>query len=398
MGRLIQTLQPEGLGVSMRLENAPRLAEALQAAMPGWPLDRWPASAAPYRALAAWWEEGCYYQAVPAREGPRRLPGIATATCSLIADLIPEALKALPSMTGLHCAAVEVQGRLVLFPATHRAGKSLLSAAFAAAGYRVFADDVLMLTADGQGMALGLAPRLRLPLPPSLPSGLARFIVDHDDVSDRRYHYLALDDGRLAGHGVTRPIGAIVMLDRLPGTPAASLTRLSPGDGLLRLLGQSLAGEEHDPSRLLERLLPMMHNLPCGLLRYDDPMAAVERVVAGLDEAPVAAPHPQPAPAPRGSQSPAESPDTAWRRLPFSAEYALGEECFLVDVGGGVHRLSAVAGGIWRLLGIEPLTSAEVAALLAERFPDVERSRLGRDVASLFEDLAVAGLVAPADP
>ncbi|RTR05966.1 PqqD family protein [Halomonas nitroreducens] len=397
MGRRIEVLQPSGLGVTLRLENAPRLAEALRTAMPGWPLARWPAPAALSRQLAAWREADCYYQAVPGRSRPRRLPGPATAACSLVADLIPLFLVARPRMVGLHCAAVEVGGRLVLFPATHRAGKSLLSAAFASAGYRVFGDDVLMLTDDGRGRALGIAPRLRLPLPPGLPPGLARFIADHDGVSDARYRYLALDGDHLAGHGETRPIGAIVMLDRLPGTPGASLTRLPPGDGLLHLLGQSLAGEDHEPAGLLERLMPMMHDLPCGLLRYDDPMAAVEAVAAGLDQAIVDAPSPAPS-APMGDAWSAAGPDAAWRRLPVQAEYALGEEHFLVDTHGGVHRLSAVAGGIWRLLGLEPLASAEVATLLAERFPDIGRARLGRDVACLFATLAATGLIAPDAP
>ncbi|MDN3556753.1 PqqD family peptide modification chaperone [Halomonas maura] len=383
--------------MTVRVENAPQLSEALRAAMPGWPLARWPAPAARSRELSAWREGSGYCQAVPGRSRPRRLPGLATASCSLIADLISLLLDARPQMVGLHCAAVEVAGRLVLFPATHRAGKSLLSAAFAAAGYRVFGDDVLMLSDDGQGRALGIAPRLRLPLPPSLSPELARFIAEHDGVSDDRYRYLALDDDRLAGHGEARPIGAIVMLDRLLGTPAASLSRLSPGDGLLQLLGQSLAGEDHDPARLLERLLPMMHDLPCRLLRYDDPMAAVEAVAAGLAEAPADECRPAQAAPMRDVRPATADPATAWRRLPVETEYALGEEHFLVDAHGGVHRLSAVAGGIWRLLGLEPLASAEVAALLAERFPDVGRSRLGRDVALLFADLAAAGLIAPVD-
>lgn len=398
MGRLIEALQPAGLGVTVRLENAPRLAGALHTAMPGWPLARWPAPSSMGRVLAAWREGDCYFQAVPGRTRPRRLPGLATATCSLIADLIPLILEARPGMVGLHCAAVEVGGRLVLFPATHRAGKSLLSAAFACAGYRVFGDDVLMLTDDGQGRALGIAPRLRLPLPPALPSGLARFLAEHDGVSDDRYRYLALADDRLAGHGEARPIGAIVMLDRVPGTSTAGLRRLTPGDGLLHLLGQSLAGEDHDPGRLLERLLPMMHDLPCRLLRYDDPMAAVEAVAAGLDEEAEDECRPSPAAPLRDVRPATGDPDAAWRRLPVAAEYALGEEHFLVDTHGGVHRLSAVAAGIWRLLGLEPLASAEVTALLAERFPDVGRARLGHDVTMLFVDLAAAGLIAPADP
>ncbi|MEQ6887712.1 PqqD family protein [Halomonas sp. CS7] len=424
--RCLESLQPAGLEVALRLEQAPELAEALRAAMPGWPLAPAPASALsppsssveapPFRELRAWREADGYGQAVPGRSRPRRLPGIATAAGSLIADLISLLLETRPQQNGLHCAAVEIGGRLVLFPATHRAGKSLLSAAFAAAGYRVFADDVLMLSdgdvdKDGSqgrgrvpgeplGEALGIAPRLRLPLPEPLSAELVAFIAAREGVSDERYHYLALGEDRLAGHGEACPIGAIVMLDRVPGTAAPTLTRLSPGDGLLRLLGQSLAGDAHDPARRVERLLPMMQGLPCRSLRYDDPVAAVERVVAGLaeddlTEQPLDEADPRPA-CPLSESIPTVGvPDAAWRRRPVEAEYPLGEEHFLVDGQGGVHRLSAVAAGIWRLLGLEALSRAEVAALLAECFPEVEPARLARDVARLFDDLAAAGLIAP---
>ncbi|MFG6159587.1 PqqD family protein [Halomonas sp. 1390] len=410
-GRL-EALQPAGLEVALRLEGAPELGEALRAAMPGWPLERVPASAlaspaASSETLTAWRSGDGYGQAVPGRSRPRRLPGIATAAGSLIADLIPCLLDARPHRIGLHCAAVEIEGRLVLFPATHRAGKSLLSAAFAAAGYRVFADDVLMLKVDdhdesrgrAMGEALGIAPRLRLPLPAPLPAELAAFIAAHDRVADERYGYLTLDRDRLAGHGERCPLGAIVMLDRVPGTPAPSLTRLSPGEGLLQLLGQSLSGASHAPGGLLERLLPIMQDLPCRSLRYDDPMAAVERVVEGLAEArrdEGALPLASPAPASwgRGSAPADGAPQAIWRRLPVEAEYPLGEEHFVVDDQGGVHRLSTVAAGIWRLLGLEALSLAEVVALLAERFPAVEPARLHVDAARLFDDLAAAGLIA----
>ncbi|MCK2182728.1 PqqD family protein [Halomonas getboli] len=393
MGRYIEVLQPAGLEASVRLDDAPRLAPALQAAMPGWSLGRWPTRAAQAWQLSAWEAGGRYFQRVPGRARPRWLPGLATAAASLIADLIPPLLDARPGLVGLHCAAVEVAGRLVLFPAPHRTGKSLLSAAFAAAGYRVFADDVLLLNAEDEGVALGIAPRLRLPLPEGLTPPLGRFIAEHDGVSDHRYRFLALARDRLAAHGETRPLGAIVMLDRVPGAQDARLTRLSPGEGLLQLLSQTLAGKDHDSARLLERLLPLMEGLPCRLLRYDDPMAAVERVIAGLDDVDEEAVCVSSAAASAAAMSGARAPRATWRRLPMVSEHALGDEHFLVDARGEVHRLSAVAAGIWRLLGLEPLTQDEIVALLAERFPEIASARLAADVAGLFDELAGHRLV-----
>ncbi|XKE46841.1 PqqD family protein [Halomonas organivorans] len=388
---LIETLQPLGLGVSLRLMDAPALGAALRAAMPGWPLSRWPARAALSRQLCAWHEREAYYMPVPNRPRPVRLTGVAAAACGVIADLIPLVLDHWPEAIGLHCAAVEVEGRLLVFPATHRAGKSVLATAFAAAGYRVFADDVLVLTPDGQGMALGISPRIRRPLP-ALDPRLARFIADHEAVSDHRYRYVDPGPARLAAHGERRPLGAIVLLERLPGAEP-TLMPLPPGEGLLRLLSQSLA-DRRQPDVLLKRLLPMMHALPCRLLRYDEPMAAVERIAAVGRDGGIA-----PAVETAGSEEAERSvpSDLTWRRRAVEAEYPLHDELFLIDDRGRVHRLSAVAAGIWRLLGTEPLSRAEVVTLLAARFPGTERSRLAADVAAFLDEASRLALIAPAE-
>ncbi|WP_136246984.1 PqqD family peptide modification chaperone [Halomonas borealis] len=397
MGECIETLRPAGLEVAVRLHDAPRLGEALRTALPGWPCALESETAG--RELRVWRDGGDYHRAAYGEIPSSRCSGVAEATCGLIADLIPEALAARPEAVGLHAAAVEVDGRLVVFPATHRAGKSLLCASFAAAGYRVFADDVLLLMPDGQGMALGIAPRLRLPLPEGLPAELMDFLAAHLGVRDARYGYLTPGAGRLAAHGERRPIAAIVMPDRQPGLEAPSLTPLSSGKGLMRLLAQCLAGDDRDPAARLERLLPILRERPCRLLRYDQPLAALQAVVTGMTDAPPeVSPHPQaglaPTPAAEPSGIGASATATVWRRSPVAAEVPLGDELFLVDDAGGVHACSALAAAIWRLLGLETLSGDEIVALLAARFPEVERGRLVADVSALFEGLAACRLVA----
>ncbi|MBB3139988.1 PqqD family protein [Halomonas organivorans] len=390
MATLIEDLQPAGLNVRLRLEDAPDLSAALQAAMPGWPLARRPVAG---RIALRGRREGQAYRLWSAGESrSRRLTGVATVASCLVADLIPEVLATWPQAIGLHCAAVEVNGRLLVFPATHRAGKSLLCAAFAAAGYRVFADDVLLLTPEGAGMALGIAPRLRLPLPDTLSSRLAGYVAGRGGVGDDRYRYLDLGRESLASHGERCPLGSIILLERC-GEAVPSLTQVSPGEGLLRLLGQSLAGTHHEPAELLPRLLPMMKRLPCRMLRFDDPMAAVARLVGAhaCDDRPEIQ-------AFGSDRSAVDWPDEmAWRRRPVTAEYVLGDERFLVDDRGDVHRLNPLANSIWRLLGLEPLSRLEIVALLRVRFPDISPARLDDDVGGLFDALAALGLVVPAD-
>ena len=72
--RRVEALQPAGLEVALRLEGALELAEALRAAMPGWPLDRVPVSSSlpqtpSCEALTAWRSDDGYGQGVPTRSG-----------------------------------------------------------------------------------------------------------------------------------------------------------------------------------------------------------------------------------------------------------------------------------------------------------------------------------------
>src|SRR5215212_11790370 len=86
----------------------------------------------------------------------------------------------------LHCAAVVMDGRLILFPNSENAGKSTLAAGLMARGMRLFADDVLAVSeVDQHGVALGIAPRLRLPLPRSCGARFRSFVECHQGLCDK---------------------------------------------------------------------------------------------------------------------------------------------------------------------------------------------------------------------
>lgn len=132
--------------------------------MPGWPITVTAAQGKTPQRYIYQDTEGLWQGAYDI-DREYHLPSPASAACSLVGDLISQRLAGEPELLGLHCGSVEVNGRLVLFPESSKAGKSTLTVAFAAAGYRIFGDDVLGLTAHGEGVAMGVAPRLRLPLP-----------------------------------------------------------------------------------------------------------------------------------------------------------------------------------------------------------------------------------------
>lgn len=385
-----------GLGRVLRLTGCPEVHDALAAAMPGWPATAVDA-AGPAPPIALCREGAEYRQDSPALDGGLLLPTPVSAASSLVADLVEHFFFGHQELVGLHCGAVEIAGRLVLFPESHRAGKSTLTAALAAAGQRVFGDDVLALTPAGEGMALGIAPRLRLPLPASLAPELHAFAGRHAGPEDDRYRFLALPDGQLARHGECLPLGALVLLERDDAVREPELIDLAPGEGLLQLLCQNFA---HDrPSEaLMARFLPLMEALPCRLLRYGEPLAAARRLLAEPEvsgEGPAASLTVQRAVS-RGVAPPVAA-GLHWRANASVRDYPLGEELFLIQLpDGAIHRLNATGRLVWGLLSAEAMSAEEMADLLAEHYAMASRKTIEADLRALLGELAEAGLVVPA--
>lgn len=387
-----------GLGRCLRVANAPEVLEALTLALPGWPLTTHPPDgAAP--ALYVYRDADGLWQSDPGTDEEFLLPSSASAACSLAADLLSRRLEHDAELVGLHCGSVEINGRLALFPQGSRAGKSTLSTAFAAAGYRIFGDDVLGLTPDGEGVAMGVAPRLRLPLPASLPAELTRYIGRHAGPSDDRYRYVLPFKGGLAQSGETCPVGALVLLERSDTPVRLEAVPLSPGDGLLQLLCQNFA-RETAPQALMARFLPLMERVPCLLLSYSDPLAGARHlasVLEGEGDAGAIEPEPMFAPPENNARLLPVERTTLWQHGTGVDTYPLGDELFLIQLSAGViHRLNHTGRLVWQLLGEEPLAVDELGALLAEHFcrPEAE---VGDDVAALMAALHGAGLVEPAE-
>lgn len=393
-----------GIGPAVRVSGCPDFIAAFTAALPGWSIDALPAAGlAPSIRLEA--VDGACRHVSPSYPGGLMHQSPVSAACAVVADVIERFLELNPQWVGLHCASVELNGRLVLFPETHRAGKSTLVAALAGGGLRVFGDDVLVLDDEGagstRGMAMGVAPRLRLPLPmpPAVDVSLLQYAETHAGPEDERYRYLDLPEGQLAEHGEALPLGAVVLLERDERLAEAELVPLAPGDGLTRLLRQHFA---HDlPSEaLMARFLPLMQSLPCRLLRYPEPLAATRRLLAtmpgvidGVDDA---------SQLPAGVSGPrrrtaAVDADDRWQAATAVREYELDADRFLIHVpSGAIYRLNATGQLVWGLLKEEAISGREVAELLGELHTTVPSSQIRVDVQALLADLVHAELVVPA--
>ncbi len=143
---------------SAALVDCPDLLRYLPSIFRGWRIEGGPAAdpdGSPITPLVTLRREaGSYHLEAPWLSAPLRWDEAADGLCGFIAALIRARVMDDPELLCLHGAAVEIAGKLVVFPNRYRAGKSTLTACLAAAGLRVFADDVLLIGDAGRAAAM----------------------------------------------------------------------------------------------------------------------------------------------------------------------------------------------------------------------------------------------------
>lgn len=401
----------EGLSATIEVPDQPAFLEVLRYVAPDWPfaetssddepIARVRASGAGYDVMSSWNDDATFIEATA-----------VSAACSIVVDVITSYIEANPSRLCLHCGAVLIGGRLVVFPSRSRAGKSTLIARLAAAGCLVYGDDVLPLDAtDSRGMALGLALRPRIPLPPSASPAFRQFIDSHAGVADDRYLYLNLGGG-LAPRGASAPLGAVILLDRRETGPA-SLVPASRAATLKALIQQNFARAE-PAGALLDRLHRLVGRVPHMALRYSDLDEAAELIRqdfadwppklerrflrSGSDHGPEQDAGAIEANAEAAWLERASRPaDQAWRCNQAVKLHLVDSEAFLTGPDdAAIHHLNAIGTGLWNLLA-EGIDHHEAVVVLHGAFPDIDRNVIARDVAALLSALVAAGFIVPND-
>ena len=372
------------------------LAARIAAVLRGWRFAEVPASPESPPIITIRKTAGGYGLESPWRPSRDVYSDEVDAVCSFIVDLVKAYIAAKPSLLCLHSAAAEFAGRLVVFPSRYRAGKSVLSAHLAAAGVRVYADDVLPIDERAnRGVAPGILPRLRLPLPDGADAAFRDFVRRRSGLRNRRYAYLDLDAGTLAPLGQEAPIGAFVLLRREAGA-GPELAPVSKSEMLKRVILRNFADEVRAVD-ILDRLHDVVGDARCFRLRYDAAAEAAELLKQSFKRWPSRrrpAKRARPTPS---TVSPGAPNDEAtkehFRRNPGIVENLVDDELFLVNPAGeAIYHLNPVGVALWRLLG-QPIHLEEAVGLLHEAFPEVSRKRIKRDVARLLADLASRGLV-----
>ncbi|MGK7868785.1 PqqD family protein [Falsiroseomonas sp. E2-1-a20] len=324
------------------------------------------------------------------------LPGLSTAgaLCGLVADLAQGFYEQRPGSLALHCGAFRIAGRLIALAGSAHAGKSTLVARLGAEpDLEIFGDDVLPLLPDGQAHALGIAPRLRLPLPAASSDDFRAHVARRAGPSDGRYAYVATPN--LVPHGTRAALAALVVLQRRP-RGAARLHRVAPAEALHHLLARNMAGT---PDAAFGAARSLAAGLTCVKLVYsglEDAVALLRRAFGQAAAGPPPALGPEIPPSPT-RLVPVPQHQT-YRRATCVVLRRHGEAAFLWHAGeAGFWQLNAVAHAVWAMLE-EPASATELADALAEVFADIPTDRLRRDVAALLGGLAHHGLIEPGKP
>jgi Coenzyme PQQ synthesis protein D (PqqD) len=391
-------------GWIIAFSDCPKVVEALEAILTGWRLRRLP-SAASQRADAqvrrtrtgfAWRSSRMPKPALWDEHPP---VSAMQVLCDVHDVLFDWFLKASPRHLCLHGAAVRIGGGLVCFPSVQKSGKSTLCVALAARGHTVHGDDVLAIEPEeSRGVALGIAPRLRKPLPKRLGARLVRFVTERAGPADRRWVYVELRDGEIAPLGATAPVEAFVLLQR--GSGAATLEPVAKSEMLREILLQNFA-RQVPPVETLDRLMQLTERVPCYRLRYGSVAGAARLIEQRFGREPGrSAPKPSFSDSRRKATArapiaPARRRDLGgrFRRAPGVETREVGGEIFVAAPGPKtIHHLDRMASAAWRALA-QPRSAEELADLFAAAFPDMPRRKMEKDVKALLAFLEESELI-----
>ncbi|WP_405404522.1 PqqD family protein [Paracoccus sp. Ld10] len=390
------TLHFPGTGLSLRLRGAQPVHQALMAAIHGWQPQTLSAPRPGDRQTLVTRGAGGFSARSPFFEGDLAGLDAASAACALMADLSEGFVADRPSCMALHCGAFRFAGDLILLTGPMRAGKStLIGRLTAEPDVTVFCDDVLPLTADLQAVALGIAPRLRLPLPNGTTPACRRHVAATPGPRDRRYAYLAA--ANVAPHGTQARPGTLIVLDRRDIAPA-TLHRMDPDQAVRHLLAQNMA-DLGSADQAFATTHDMAAAMTCLRLVYadlEDAVALLRRAFAPhappQTNVPLADPLADPLFAPDRQSVPVQ-PDRVMQQSAGIVVRQIGSGAFLWTPSDPVvWHLNPVGHAVWALLAI-PGSATDLAVTLAEVFADVPRDRLTRDIAALMGDLLAGGFI-----
>lgn len=394
----------EGVETPFRAHGVDHVLDLLSQIVTGWPFELREAepSSRPFFSVRSSTRPDRVLSQSHMQEKPAREIDPVNALCDMVATLPYALADADARLICLHAAGVQICDRLIVFPNIRRAGKSTLSCALSMSGHSVFGDDVLPTFFDeaghAYGQAMGIAPRLRLPLPETLPSDFRAWAWDVPGPQNRQYKYLSLDGQ--PQKGCTRRIGGFVLLDRQETACPAQIEPVSADDAMSALLYQNFTRDRHSAD-VLASIASTLSSEPCFRLTYFDLQDAVSCLETAF-EAELTGPVEPPLGDFRDFRM-ADLVDRVATRLKAGGRVQQRAGCFEQEIGGtlylsdpegrAIRRLDPLAAAIWGVVE-EMIPVTEVERLLLEAFPDVPSEQVTADLDKLLRKFAKAGLIA----
>lgn len=319
--------------------------------------------------------------------------------CDLIAKLaIARSFSDLEALY-LHAAAVEINGRAVVFPSQYRAGKSFLTACLLAEGHRYVGDDIVPLALDScKVRAPGFSPRLRLPLADTTDDVSRHFIEQHTALAGKRYAYLGVEQELRVAQNELLDVGAFVLLEREEGVQA-QLEELPVATVFQQLIKQNFA-REVDGASILATLTQAVSNAQCVKLRYDRADEAVSLLRKHFADWPTSQSSllqfetdlPDSAANAPSENTQARS-DGCFVRNGLVQKIRIEHENFLASPDGkAIYHLNQIGSGVWELLA-EPTSKEDIIFTLETAFPEIEKSRIKKDVSGILNQFQIKQLI-----
>lgn len=192
-----------------------------------------------------------------------------------------------PELLCLHAAAVTGVDGLTVLLGQNFAGKSTLAATLAARGLPLFCDDRLLVGwADPpRARALGVASKLRLPLPPGADQLLATFVEQTAIWRTLQFAILDAPGEARARFGDTRYLANLVLLDRRDAATAPTLAHL-PRPQAVRALLQHHFAPHLSTDTLLRACTAIAAAVPAWSLSYSDLEEGATAIRHGLEHNP----------------------------------------------------------------------------------------------------------------
>lgn len=396
-------LQFEGLDAQIELIQSDDLVGVIAQAARKWPFvtsDQPTKRTAPFAILTQPSKGQFDLRLNDAPQTPRRWNTV-NAVCDLMVEMAWERLRTKPDLLCVHGAAVAFGDQLTLFPNARRAGKSTLACVLAHQGFEIFTDDFLMMGPDDEGvingLATGIAPRLRRPAPETFSQAFKDWIDADTGPQNKQYKYLT--SAPIADFGTPLPLGAIVLLDRQADPPHPRLDPINKTEALESLILQNFARAGH-AGDILSTLDAIATGIPAYRLTFD----SAEDAAVYLQEHPAmmqqtksitvpSTPHRQ-APLSRSVQRrPSLNKAVRYCQAAGVTTTQAGDANFLVDANGvSIFRLNAGSAAIWNILA-EPASLSEVIDILCAAFPEIGKDQIAHDSETTLEQFAAAHLI-----